>query len=118
MGISYKLVDIMGPDWLATVREANCDAFLVWPAGNRRVMKELYDERLKIMVDELGLLIFPTYDELWMFESKRRMYEWAMAHDLPMAATHILQPRRGWSLPRRSNCPLSRKPISAIVCAE
>jgi hypothetical protein len=93
MSISYKLLDLMGPDWVRTVREANCDAYLVWPPSSRRVWKELYDERLKVMVDDWGMTIFPTYDELWLWESKRRMRDWTAAHGLPMPATHIFYNR-------------------------
>ncbi len=95
MGISYKLVDIMRPDWLRAVQEANCDAYLVWPSGSQHVWKELYDERLKVMVGELGLLIFPTYDELWLWESKPPD---VLLGDGPRSAhaghAYLLQPRR------------------------
>ena len=87
LGVPYKVVDISGPDWLARVRDCACDAFLVRPSGQITVWKQMFDERLKVITDYLGKTIFPTYNEIWFYESKRRMQYWLEAHAIPHPKT-------------------------------
>ncbi len=94
LGVPYKVVDISGPDWIDVIENSGCDAFLVRPSGEITVWKQMYDERFKIMVEELGKIIYPTYDELWMYESKRRMYYWLKANKVPHAKTWVFYDRQ------------------------
>ena len=89
LGAPYRLIDLTGPDWIDRLRECQCDAYLVWPSCRHTVWRQIYDERLKIIVDEFGRRIYPTYDELWLYESKRRMHYWMEAHNLPHAKTWV-----------------------------
>ena len=43
----------------------------------------MYDEKLKIMVDELGLVIYPPFNEVWIYESKRKMQHWLETNHVP-----------------------------------
>jgi len=89
LGVPYRVVDITGPDWLARVRESGCDGFLVWPCPVLSSWKQLTDERVMIMVDELGAAVYPSYRELWLYESKRRVQYWLEANDVPRPRTWI-----------------------------
>ena len=90
MGVPYRLVDISGPDWIDVVRHCGCDAFLVYPKVFTAGWRLMYDERLKIMADDLGLVLCPSFhDELWIFESKRRMHYWLTLHDVPHPRTWV-----------------------------
>lgn len=80
MGVAYKVLDISGPDWLKIIEKSNCDAFLVCPSVEVSVWKQMYDERLRVMVHDMGKILFPSYDEIWFYESKRRMHYWLQAH--------------------------------------
>jgi glutathione synthase/RimK-type ligase-like ATP-grasp enzyme len=93
LGVPYKLVDISGPDWLDDVRNADCDAFIVRPPGLVRLWKERCDERLRIMVRELGVTIYPSYDEIWLYESKRRTHYWLEANKVPHVRSWIFYDR-------------------------
>ena len=94
LGVPYRVVDLSGPDWIDVVRRCGCDAFLVRPSGQVTVWKQMFDERLRIMVRDLGLRIFPTLDEVWFYESKRRMHYWLAAHDVPHPRTWVFYDRR------------------------
>ena len=85
---SYKLIDISGPDWVKVVRESECDAYLVWPSA-ARAWKEMFDERLKVMEEELAKLVYPTYREIWFYENKRRAFDWLTANDIPHPRTWV-----------------------------
>ncbi|MHC1765393.1 MAG: RimK family alpha-L-glutamate ligase [Verrucomicrobiia bacterium] len=89
LGISYRLLDISGNDWIGRLRQSKCDGFLVWPSVARRVWREMFDERLWIMEHELGMLVYPTYRETWLYESKRRVREWLVANNVPHPQTWI-----------------------------
>jgi len=93
LGVPYTVLDISGPDWIGVVENSGCDAFLVWPSGLLTAWKQMYDDRLKIMVDELGKIIYPTYDELWVWESKRRMHYWLKANNIPHPRTWVFYNR-------------------------
>jgi hypothetical protein len=89
LGVPYKLLDLSGPDWVSVVRDCGCDAFLVSPSCELSIWKQMYDERLRAMVVDMGMLIYPTYDELWFYESKRRMCYWLQAHEIPHPKTWV-----------------------------
>lgn len=89
LGVSYKVIDISSPDWLQKVRQSGCDAFLIPPSGLTSVWKQMYDERLRVITQELGKKIFPGYDSIWMYESKRRMHYWLGANGVPHPETWI-----------------------------
>ena len=89
LGVPYKVLDLSGPDWIDIVRGCGCDAFLVSPSCELSVWKQMYDERLRVMAEDLGKTIYPTYKELWFYESKRRMCYWLQAHDMPHPRTWV-----------------------------
>ncbi|KKN29977.1 hypothetical protein LCGC14_0838660 [marine sediment metagenome] len=90
VGVAYKVVDISGSDWQDVVLQSGCDAFLVWPSAYVSVWKQMYDERLRIMTEELQKRIYPSYKGLWIYESKRRMHYWLTAHDIARPTTWVL----------------------------
>lgn len=87
--VSYKLLDITSTDWVEKVRNSGCDAFLVWPSAIFTIWKNMYDERLRIMVEDLGKIIYPSQKEIWIWESKRRMRDWFKAHNVPHPVTEV-----------------------------
>jgi len=89
LGVPYKLVDISGPNWIDVVREAGCDAFLVRPSYSLSVWKRMFDERLRVIVNDLGMLIHPSYEEIWIYESKRRMSYWLEVNGFPHPRTWV-----------------------------
>lgn len=89
MDVSYKVLDITASNWVEVIRNSQCDAFLIWPSPLMTIWKQMYDERLRVMVHDMGKIIFPSYDELWMWKSKRRMRDWLAAHNIPHPRTWI-----------------------------
>jgi len=87
--VAYKTLDIFKSDWQKEFEICNCDIFLVWPEVTLTVWREMFDERLKILTEELNKEIFPSYKEIWFYENKRRVREWLVAHDIPHPRTWI-----------------------------
>ncbi|MBP8302516.1 MAG: hypothetical protein KBE04_00140 [Phycisphaerae bacterium] len=93
LGVPYCVVDLSGPDWMEQIERSGCDAFLVRPSGQITVWKQMFDERLRILVQDLGKVIFPTLDEIWFYESKRRMHYWLAANGVPHPRTWVFYDR-------------------------
>jgi len=89
MGVSCKVLDISGSNWIDVVENSNCDAYLIWPSSITDSLRAMFDERLKVIVDDLGKIIYPSYNELWLWENKRRVRDWLVAHDVPHPRTWI-----------------------------
>lgn len=89
MGIPYRLVDFSTGDWLDRVKDCPCDAFLVRPCCFTPAWKQLCDERLHVINKDLGKIIYPSLNEIWLYESKRRTSYWLEAHHIPHARTRV-----------------------------
>lgn len=91
--VRYKVLDIAGPDWQDVVRNSGCDVFLVVPSVNFSSWKQMYDERVRTLAEDLGRPIFPCYGALWMWESKRRMHYWLEANRVSHPKTWVFYDR-------------------------
>ena len=49
----------------------------------------MFDDRLRIIHDELGEVLFPSIKELWLYENKRRCRDWLVANKIPHPKTWI-----------------------------
>jgi glutathione synthase/RimK-type ligase-like ATP-grasp enzyme len=54
-----------------------------------RVWRQIYEERLYVISKVLRKTLFPTFEELWLWESKRRMHYWLEANQIPHAKTWL-----------------------------
>jgi hypothetical protein len=75
-GISYKVIDITSNNWIENIKQSGCTIFLVWPSVYNHAWKNMFDNRLRFMKEDMGLTIYPQLKELWMYESKLRVIEW------------------------------------------
>lgn len=89
LGVPYRLIDIYGADWIEVIQNSGCDAFVVTPRLFNTAWRFMYDERLKVMTEDLGVTLYPSYNELWMYESKRRMHYWLESHGFAHPKTWI-----------------------------
>ncbi len=89
MGVPYVLLDLFDPDWIDRVREAECSTFLVWPSIYMTIWKQMVDDRLPILCENLGKRIYPSLKEIWLYESKRRQAYWLRANGIPHPKTWV-----------------------------
>lgn len=89
LGVPYRLIDITGPDWIQRIKESGCAGFLVWPSASNSVEKTMWDERLRVLTDDMSRTLFPSYEALWLYESKRRMNDWLEVRDMPHPRTWV-----------------------------
>ena len=86
--IEYRLISFTGPNWLEEVKAYPFEYFLAKPSGISSHFKQLYDERIHI-VAQLGMKVYPSPQEIYIYENKRYFYSWAAAHQLPHPQTKI-----------------------------
>lgn len=89
LGVPYVDVDIVSNSWIKNVKESKCDGFLVWPSSFNSASKQMFDERLRIIAQDMGKIIFPSYNSLWIYESKRKMNDWLVLNGIPHPKTAI-----------------------------
>jgi hypothetical protein len=87
--INYKVIDIRVSDWISQIEESGCEIFLVWPTIYKPIQNQFWDERLQILTKELNKIIYPTFDLLWLYESKRKTRDWLLVHNLPHPRTDV-----------------------------
>lgn len=87
--ISYHVIDISRHNWHELIKESGIKHYLAWPSVYNTVWKNMFDTRIRILVEDLGLTVFPTEKEIWLYESKIRITEWLKANDLPMLETEV-----------------------------
>ncbi len=89
LGVSYRLLDISANDWVPQFLDARCAAFLVWPSVSIRAWREMFDERLRILEQDLRMIVYPGYHETWLYENKRRVHAWLLAKGIPHPRTWV-----------------------------
>lgn len=105
LGVSYSLLDLQADDWLERIKRSECDAFLVWPSSIPARWKQMFDDRVRFLVEDLRLLVYPSLKELWLYESKLRAREWLAVHEFPHPKTWVFFDRSE-ALEFSLRCPL------------
>jgi hypothetical protein len=87
--IQYSIIDITRSDWLQNILKFKPDILLTKPGGLSTSFKQLYDERLMILIREMGFFCYPSLDEVLIYENKRYFSYWLQAHQIPHPETHV-----------------------------
>lgn len=89
LGVQYSVIDFTSHHWLEEVVTSNCDGYFVHPSVDTNLCKGMFDERIRVMVDELGLIVWPRIEDLWFYEGKRRLAYWLEAKGIPHPNTYV-----------------------------
>ncbi len=87
--ISFDVVDITRHDWMEKILAKNYDLFLVRTSDRISYFKTLCDERLYIINKVLGKHIYPSYEEILVYENKKFLSYWLKANNIPHPVTHV-----------------------------
>lgn len=87
--LNLEVVDLTKNSWLDRIVKFQPDLLLTKPGGLTAPFKQLYDERLTILVKELGFQCFPSLDEVLIYENKRYFSYWLRAHKIPHPETNV-----------------------------
>jgi glutathione synthase/RimK-type ligase-like ATP-grasp enzyme len=87
--VRYKVIDITRSDWLENILVEKFDMLLARPSGAVSFFKQLYDERIYILNNVLGKSIYPTFEEILIYENKRILSYWLKANQIPHPRTWV-----------------------------
>lgn len=87
--IEYDIIDLMAEDWLENVTKKKYDYFLTKAPGRIAYYKQLYDERIYIINQVLHLPVYPSLNELLIYENKRFLSYFLKAQNIPHPQTWV-----------------------------
>lgn len=87
--IDYQVIDIISCNWLDYIKKSKCDGFMCRPTSKFQERKTMFDERLYIIDKYLKLPLYPSYDELFIYENKRMMDYWLSINNIQHAKTYV-----------------------------
>jgi glutathione synthase/RimK-type ligase-like ATP-grasp enzyme len=94
LGVDYTILDLLSENWIEEIKQANVDGILVRIKGNLDEHKNMFDERLFIINEELGIPIYPSRKELFLYENKRLYEYWLTANGYPHPKTNIFYKKK------------------------
>lgn len=89
LGIDYEVIDFISDDWIENINNSNCDGFLVRPSAKKEVWKRMYDEKLYFLNKVMNKPIYPSYNEIFIYENKKNMSYWLRINDIPHPKTWV-----------------------------
>jgi glutathione synthase/RimK-type ligase-like ATP-grasp enzyme len=87
--IGFRIVNLTKNDWYEKIIEHESDILLAKPGDLNSGFKQLYDERIYILEKVLGFKVYPSADEIFLFENKRFLSYWLKVNKLPYPRTNI-----------------------------
>ena len=91
--VDHDVVDLSKNGWFEAALQCEYDAYLTRPPGSISFFKTLYDERLYILTRVLGKKIYPTYEEILIYENKKFFSYWLAANGIPHPKTRVFYHR-------------------------
>lgn len=85
--ISYQVIDLRKDNWVKTLNAAAPDVIVAWPSLTTLVLKEMLDERSRLIDKYLDFTIFPNPEEIFLLDNKRRVRDWLMVNDFEAPKT-------------------------------
>lgn len=87
--LDFTVIDISAANWLEQVLSSQADFFVTQPPGIYERFKTMFDERLYIITQELGLKVFPSFTESLIYENKKMSSYYFDAKNIPHPNTRV-----------------------------
>lgn len=87
--VNWRVVDITRSDWLEALFSSPFDGILATVSGMDSRFRQLMDERLSILHHIFGCRMYPSWEELTIYENKRFQAYWLRANKIPHPATNV-----------------------------
>lgn len=94
LGVDYEVIDFISNDWIENIEKSNCDIYLVRPSYMKQVWKTMYDERLYFLHHVMKKRIYPSYEEIFLYENKKNMNYWLETHKIPHPKTWVFYDKK------------------------
>lgn len=84
LGVDYEVFDFSDNRIMDKVKDReDINAYLVRPPGMIKEIHDIYMLRLYIMNKQMGKFIYPSYEELFIYENKLAFSEWLKIKNYP-----------------------------------
>lgn len=87
--IDWEVIDITRADWLKRFQRGHFDGMLAAPPGWTTSFRILYDERITILNKVCGIPIYPSMEEILIYENKKSLSYWLAANKVPHPETWV-----------------------------
>lgn len=87
--VDFSIINITLNGWLDEVISMDADIFIARPPGLSDQSKHLYDERLYIVNKTLKKIIYPSFDEVLVYENKKFLSYFLKSNKIPHPETHV-----------------------------
>ncbi|MBN2821333.1 MAG: hypothetical protein JXP36_20340 [Bacteroidales bacterium] len=87
--VDYKIVNVNQLNWLDEIQKFNPDIVLTKPGAVSSLHKQLYDEKLYVLSKLFNFKIFPSPEEVFVYENKRLLSFWLKANNIPHPRTKV-----------------------------
>jgi glutathione synthase/RimK-type ligase-like ATP-grasp enzyme len=92
--LEYRVVRLTSDNWLREIQKQRFDCLLAKPGSLTCLFKQIYDERVHILSKVLRYPIYPSADEIFIYENKRYLSSWLQANRIPHPETHVFYDRK------------------------
>jgi glutathione synthase/RimK-type ligase-like ATP-grasp enzyme len=90
LNIDFVTIDICTASWLENLQNnLDCNGFLVRPMYDYEIQRDVYMERLYTIAKQFNKPLYPSYEELMLYENKRTMANWLIVNKFPHVKTHV-----------------------------
>lgn len=87
--VDYEVIDVLSADWIDKIKKSDCDGFLCRPPCDYQERKTIYDEKIYFINKFINKPIYPSYDELFIYENKRNMASFLEIMEYPHPKTNV-----------------------------
>jgi glutathione synthase/RimK-type ligase-like ATP-grasp enzyme len=87
--VSYRIIYLERFDWLQQLLSSKIDILLSWPDISNIEIKSLHDERLTFANNEIGMKLYPSLNEILLYENKRLQNYWLEFYNFPKLKTDV-----------------------------
>ena len=114
LNISYKVLDIFSVNWLEEFINSKVNVLIFRPSVQYSPWKQMFDNRIKLLKNYSNIIIFPNPELMWLWESKKRLYEWLKINNYPLIETKIFYSKdEALQFARETNYPVVYKADNA-----
>jgi glutathione synthase/RimK-type ligase-like ATP-grasp enzyme len=92
--INYSIVNLTSCNWLDEVLQSKAKIFIARPSGLSDQSKQLYDERLYIVNKTLKKEIYPSFDEVLVYENKKFLSYFLKSNNIPHPETNVFYSKK------------------------
>ena len=85
----HEVISIVDNDWYTRILNRSYDLFLLRPPGRTELYKRLYDERVFLISNIVKGKLYPSLQEVMIYENKRFLRDWLVLRYIPHPETFV-----------------------------